>query len=630
MRQISRTRASILGIECGGTRTVALAVDDENNLVQRVVAAAANAGLLTDRQLAVHFRGLARGLPRPAAIGIGMAGVREPADRRRIRAIVAHAWPNVPCWVGNDLETALEAASRPGKKQAGPRLVLISGTGSSCYGQDAKGRSAIVGGWGHLLGDQGSGYDIVMEAMRAVIRDYDYTGRWPPLGRRLLRALLLNEPNDLVAWIHQASKTEIAALAGEVFAAATERDKLARDIVTRAATCLVDTAVACAERLGRTGQPVEFVLVGGVLHNQPAFARRVGRELRLRVPSAKIRYLHREGAWGAVEKARRTLVATSRTEATFGADRGHKRALPAAASKTGATATDRKACPTPRQVSPSPTEQRNPRSMRLDRLSVGAAVELMLSEDARISPALFKRRVLIARSVRMAVRAFQRGGRLVYVGAGTSGRLGVLDASECPPTFGAPREQVQGIMAGGFQALWSSIEGAEDDDDAGAEAIRFRGVTRRDLVVGISVSGRTPFVWGALLAARGLGASTILLCFNPYLAFPRNARPDLVIAPYVGPEILTGSSRLKAGTATKMILNIITTLSMVRLGKVVSNLMVDVNPTNAKLRDRAVRIVQELTGADYAAAQTALGRSGWIIKRAWSLLGGRGGESRRA
>jgi N-acetylmuramic acid 6-phosphate etherase len=273
-----------------------------------------------------------------------------------------------------------------------------------------------------------------------------------------------------------------------------------------------------------------------------------------------------------------------------------------------------------RSLALSPTEQRNPRSMKLDQLTLGEAIELMVNEDARIPAALRAEQRNIEQALRLIVSRLKRGGRLLYGGAGTSGRLGVLDASECPPTFRTDPDLVQGIMAGGQQALWTSVEGAEDDADAGARAVEYRGVKPRDIVVGIAASGRTPFVWGALREAKERGAGTVLLCFNPHLSIPRAIRPAVVIAPEVGPEILTGSTRLKSGTATKLILNMFTTLAMVRLGKVRSNLMIDVHPSNTKLRDRAVRITRELTGADYDTAQAALATSGWDIRRAcWKL-----------
>jgi N-acetylmuramic acid 6-phosphate etherase len=251
------------------------------------------------------------------------------------------------------------------------------------------------------------------------------------------------------------------------------------------------------------------------------------------------------------------------------------------------------------------------------------AIALMLSEDAKIPRALLAERRSVARGVRLIVRALRQGGRLFYVGAGTSGRLGVLDASECPPTFGTWPDLVQGLIAGGPLALWSSVEGAEDDAPAGALALARRGLTRRDIVVGIAASGRPPFVWGALGEARRRGAATILLCFNPYLKVPRAQRPTLMMAPNLGPEVLTGSTRLKAGTPTKLVLNIFTTLAMVRLGKVTSNLMTEVAASNVKLRHRAVCMVRELSGAGGERARAALEQSNWTVQAALRGLRGR-------
>ena len=268
----------------------------------------------------------------------------------------------------------------------------------------------------------------------------------------------------------------------------------------------------------------------------------------------------------------------------------------------------------------SPTEKRNPRSMKLDRLSVAQAVRVMLTEDAKVPRALLTQRKQLTRAVQAVAQAFRRGGRLFYVGAGTSGRLGILDASECPVTFRSSPEMVQGIIAGGQTALWRAVEGAEDDHSAGAQAIVQRRVGARDVVLGIAASGTTPFVWGALSEAKRRGATSALLCFNPYLVIPRAIRPDIVIAANLGPEVLTGSTRLKAATATKLVLNILTTLAMVRIGKVISNLMVDVVPGNVKLRDRAIRIVQALTGAHRAEAEMALKKSAWVIKKSCARL----------
>jgi N-acetylmuramic acid 6-phosphate etherase len=258
--------------------------------------------------------------------------------------------------------------------------------------------------------------------------------------------------------------------------------------------------------------------------------------------------------------------------------------------------------------------------MKLHRMPPGKAIRLMLSEDAKIPEKLLEEAGKIERVTEAIARAFRRGGRLFYVGAGTSGRLGVLDASECPPTFRSRPEMVQGIIAGGEVALRNSVEGAEDDAEAGAAEIRSRRVNRLDVVVGIAASGMTPFVWGALREAKRRKATTVLVCFNPYVKIPKEYQPAIVIAPNLGPEVLTGSTRLKAGTATKLLLNIFSTLAMVKSGKVIGNLMVDLNPANVKLRERAARIVQELTQADYASAREALEQSGWVIKKAVARL----------
>jgi N-acetylmuramic acid 6-phosphate etherase len=265
---------------------------------------------------------------------------------------------------------------------------------------------------------------------------------------------------------------------------------------------------------------------------------------------------------------------------------------------------------------------RNPRSRNLDKFSFTQGVELMFSEEAEGIVALRREAKKVARAAQFAFEALNSGGRVFYIGAGTSGRLGILDASECPPTFRASPEIIQGIIAGGARAIWQAVEGAEDDAKAGGNAIAFRGITSRDLVVGIAASGRTPFVWGAFTEAKNRGARTVLISFNPALKIDPGHGPDLVIAPRIGPEVLTGSTRLKSGTATKLILNAISTLAMVKLGKVASNLMIDLNPSNVKLRDRAIRIIHELTGVDATSARHALETQGWVIKDALVFLKG--------
>ncbi|HXD00096.1 MAG TPA: N-acetylmuramic acid 6-phosphate etherase [Verrucomicrobiae bacterium] len=593
-----------LGIEGGGTRTVAVMADGRGKLVRRMEAGPGNVRLLDDGQLLELFQGIAVALPRPDAVGIGMAGARAESDRRRMREVAGRVWGPIPCQATDDLETALSAGDEPEGGGNGVRVLVLSGTGSCCFGRDAKGRTAKVGGWGHVLGDGGSGYDIGLRVLRASVRHSDETGKWPVLGKQILRRLRVNEPNELIPWAQSAPKDKVAELAEEVFRAAAKGDRMAGVILAEAGKSLAQEALACASKLAKRGTRVEFVLTGGTLLKQPKFAAQLGARLRKLWPGAVVTPLRREGAWGAVAVAR-GIRRPLRTTQTFTAK--------ALAKPAGASGFD--------WVKLAPTEQQNPRSANLDKMPLVKAIELMASEDAKIPRAILECRKEIARAVGLVAAAFKRGGRLFYVGAGTSGRLGVLDASECPPTFRTPPELVQGIMAGGAPALVRSVEGAEDDAEAGAGSIKLRKVNARDVVVGITASGRTPFVWGALDEAGRRGAKTVLLCFNPFKKIEGHRRPNLVIAPQVGPEILTGSTRLKAGTATKLILNMLTTLAMARTGRVVGNLMVDLNPSNAKLRDRAVRIVRELCGVDDAKARRTLESCGWVVQRACAKLG---------
>jgi N-acetylmuramic acid 6-phosphate etherase len=265
------------------------------------------------------------------------------------------------------------------------------------------------------------------------------------------------------------------------------------------------------------------------------------------------------------------------------------------------------------------TEGRNPRTAELDALSTADLVAVLHGENAAVLEAVQATLPQVAQVVELLAERLGRGGRLFYVGAGTSGRLGVLDASECPPTFGVSRELVQGIIAGGAQALTTSIEGAEDDPAAGADAIRERGVGANDVVVGIAASGRTPYVLGALEEAKRLGAATAAVVNVRDSALSRIA--EITLAAVTGAEPLTGSTRLKAGTAQKLILNLLTTATMVRLGKVYGNLMADVQATNAKLRDRAERIVMAATGAGRSEAAEALRAADGSAKVAIVMLG---------
>ncbi|MDF2980392.1 MAG: murQ [Devosia sp.] len=260
------------------------------------------------------------------------------------------------------------------------------------------------------------------------------------------------------------------------------------------------------------------------------------------------------------------------------------------------------------------SEERNPRTMGIDLMATPEIVKTINAEDRLVPEAVGKTLPQVAQAVDKIVEAFGKGGRLVYIGAGTSGRLGVLDASECPPTFGVPPTMVVGVIAGGLGALVSAVEGAEDNAEGGAADLRAIDLTNRDVVVGIAVSGRTPYVIGALNYAKSLGAVTVGLTCNPDSAIAGLA--DISIAPLVGAEVVTGSTRLKSGTAQKLVLNMLSTASMIRIGKTYQNLMVDVRTSNEKLLARAVRIVMQATDCPEQVAEAALERTGNDVKLA--------------
>jgi len=264
------------------------------------------------------------------------------------------------------------------------------------------------------------------------------------------------------------------------------------------------------------------------------------------------------------------------------------------------------------------TEQRNPRTLDLDTLDVHGVLERISAEDHGVPAAVAKEIPYIARAVELVVASFREGGRLIYVGAGTSGRLGVLDASECPPTFGSPPERVQGVIAGGPGALVRAVEGAEDRGEEGERAMDEREIGPRDTVIGLAASRRTPFVVAALRRARARGARTAYITCTPRSEFGLDV--DVAICPVVGPEVVMGSTRMKAGTAQKLVLNMITTTAFVRSGKVYENLMVDLMATSEKLVERSRRTVMSVAGVDYETAARAITTAGGSVKIAIVML----------
>lgn len=266
------------------------------------------------------------------------------------------------------------------------------------------------------------------------------------------------------------------------------------------------------------------------------------------------------------------------------------------------------------------TEHRNPRSMNMDSASTREILEMINSEDALVAPAVAAELDYIEQAVEIVVEAFNNGGRLIYVGAGTSGRLGILDAAECPPTFGTPPEMVQGLIAGGKSAVFKAVEGAEDFEENGMKDVRDIELSPEDVVCGIAASRRTPYVIGAVREAKRIGARTLYVTCNPRSQFDLHDLVDVAICVDVGPEVLMGSTRMKSGTAQKMVLNLLTTTAMVRMGKVYENMMIDLQLTNEKLVQRARRIVMMATGVDYEEASVVLKETQGHVKTALVML----------
>jgi N-acetylmuramic acid 6-phosphate etherase len=586
----------ILGVEGGGTKTAWVLVEaitpsgdtgTEFRILDQGKLPASNLRLTTPERLREIFSGLPKQVDRA---GIFLAGCGTGEDRQFLALICKEIWPHAKIVTGSDRDSGLAAAL-----DHGDGIVVNAGSGSSVTGRRGD-RIERVGGWGHILGDTGGGYFLSIEALRLILREYDLHCSEMQFTAKILHALSLNNLDELVRWAQTADKMEIARLAPVVFEAAAGGDARVNQIVEDGACVLCEYTEAVASRLHLLAPKV--VLMGGLFHRDSIYTRAFRRRLKKNLPDARVTTGERPPELGAA-----WLAAETRDPVAFQPKLSEKEIEDLAVALT---------------------EQRNPRSENLEKMSVRQLVELFVEEEKFVEDALRGAIANLAKAIEMVAEALRNRGRLFYVGAGSSGRIGILDASEIPPTFGAPGDLVQGVIAGGVTALYRSVEGAEDDENSGALAMRERGVRIGDVVIGISASGRTPFVVGALAQAKSLGAKTILLTCNPAVAaFVDDGGPqaaaaatdiDLVIALAVGPEVLTGSTRLKAGTATKVALNIVSTGAMVALGKVRNNLMIDLHTTSAKLRDRAVRVVADLTQCDYDSARRQLEAVDWNLR----------------
>ena len=586
----------ILGVEGGGTKTAWALVEavtsggdagTEFRILDQGKLPPSNLRLTAPERLREIFAELPKQVDRA---GVFLAGCSTEEDRRSLAVICRDIWPNAKIVTGSDRDSGLAAAldHRDG-------IVVNAGSGSSVTGR-RNDRIERAGGWGHILGDTGGGYFLSIEALRLILREYDLHRGEMQFTAKILHALSLNNLDELVRWAQTADKMEIAMLAPAVFEAAAGGDACVNEIVEEGARVLCEYTEAVASRLHLLAPKV--ALMGGLFHRDSIYTHAFRRRLKKNLPDARVTVAERPpefgAAWLAAEKVDHVAFQSKLSEKEI------------------------------EHLAAALTEQRNPRSENLGNMSARQLAELFVDEEKFVEDALRGATADLARAIEIVTESLRNHGRLFYVGAGSSGRIGVLDASEIPPTFSAPPDLVQGIIAGGTTALYRSVEDAEDEESAGTLALRERGIKNGDVVIGITASGRTPFVLGALSHAKSLGTKTILLTCNPAVAAvvdrgaPQPAAVatniDLVIALAVGPEILTGSTRLKAGTATKAALNIISTGAMVALGKVRGNLMIDLHTTSAKLRDRAVRVVVDLAKCDYESARRKLEAADWNLR----------------
>jgi N-acetylmuramic acid 6-phosphate etherase len=590
-------------VEGGGTKTAWVLVEGmetsgeasaEFRILDQGKLPASNLRLTTPERLREIFAELPREIDRA---GVFLAGCATEEDRRSLKQICLEAWPNAKIVTGSDRDSGLAAAL-----DHGDGIVVNAGSGSSVTGRRGD-RIERAGGWGHILGDAGGGYFLSIQALRLVLREYDLHHSEMQFTAKILHALSLNNFDELVRWVQTADKMEIAMLAPVVFEAATGGDARMMEIIDEGARVLCEYTEAVASRLHLLAPKV--ALIGGLFYRDSIYTHAYRRKLKKNLPDARMTVAERASELGAAWLA---------TEADDHAGFHPRPSQNEIESLAGAL-----------------TEQRNPRSENLEKMRPQQLVEVFVEEEKFVQEALRLAVGELTKAIEIVAESLRHGGRLFYVGAGSSGRIGVLDASEIPPTFGAPRDLVQGVIAGGVTALYRSAEGAEDQKSAGALALDERKIKGADVVIGITASGRTPFVLGALARAKSLEAKTILLTCNPAAIAgggdagrPRSpmaaTNVDLVITLEIGPEILTGSTRLKAGTATKVALNIISTGAMVALGKVRGNLMIDLHASSTKLRDRAVRVLAELAQCDYESARNLLEASDWNLRAALEKL----------
>ncbi len=576
----------LAGVDAGGTKIRAAIADTAGRLIAHLEGPGANAAVdgpeATAAAIAAVIRPALRG-PRLDGVVAGVAGAWSPAVSRAVSAGLRRELGVRSAVTMNDAVAVL-LAGEPGRAA----MLLSIGTGTVLIGM-APGRSPVrVDGWGPLAGDLGSGWWIGRSAVERALAAHDGRAPHSPFAAAVLRALRLRNPGADIHRLYALERPQpvIAALVPLVLRHARRGDRAARSILREAAAHLADTVRAGLRHM--PGGRITLRVSGSLARVAPGLLSDIRALPRIRVELTTIR----------PEAACLRLAGMPIAPTSFWA---------------------RLAVSRPRRVGPAleaglpESERANPRTGTFSRLAPAEMAGMMNREDRLVAPAIGRILPAVGRAIALAESALRRGGRIVYVGAGTSGRLGVLDASEAPPTFGVRPGVVLGIMAGGRAALDRGIEGAEDDPRAGAAAVRRARVSRHDLVIGLSVSGGARFVLAAIAEARRRGAATAGITVVPGSPLARAVRVPLVVR--VGPETIAGSSRLKAGTAQKMLLNMISTAAFARIGRIHGNLMTHVTPVNAKLKRRATRIAAEVLGIPEPEAAGRLVRANWNLPR---------------
>lgn len=563
----------IAAFDAGTTHTRAGLYDGERNLLAEAAGPGANPienGI--PEAVAVLATLLSQLTKAPADILIaGVSGAGRPALRTNIAQALANETASPRVVVTSDLYPVLYANAPQGEA-----VLAIAGTGSSVLAIDAEGQSVTVGGRGRVFGDDGSAYQIAVTALRAAAEALDGLGPPTRLLDALHAAVGLASFHDLVPWSASAPKSAIAALSRTVESVAAENDdSAARECIKRQAAALARQCQAAALKLNLL--PHAKLFTNGALFEESK--------------------LYREAFLNAVAQMKELSPAEMRF-------RGHRAVLEMAFRGGDLPSWASESRPMPAGQPLPDTEKNTSHERPLDDLNALEIVQRMNAEDALLAGIIAESLPNIAAIVERAAHSIQHHGRIIYAGAGTSGRLGVLDASECPPTFGIDPDRVIALIAGGEMALRCSVEGAEDDASRGARDLDalLPLVNEKDTVIGIAASGSTPYVRGVLEKAATLGATTALVACNPAPAI----QADLMVALPTGPEVIPGSTRLKAGTATKMVLNMISTGAMTLSGMVYDGLMIGVRPVNQKLRARAARIVACLTGLTFDEAGICL------------------------